>query len=219
VPKTIDSGVLAAINSKNFPGVVLGQLHFDTIQRYTNSGQNIYWDEAGGGDEEYLGLGNMVSMSVLTESSEISAQTIQLTLSGIPNSTITDIFSNEYIGQPVYLWYGILDPDTYAIEGGEDGPVLIFAGSMDFGNISFGTDCTITVNATSRLADWERARGGRFNEAYQRRHVDPTDNGFNYVRALQNKPVSWGAFTVGDGDDSGGIGMGGMNMDGMGERG
>ena len=194
--KIIDSLVQASLDSKDFAGVVLAKLHFDTVLRYTNAFQNIYWDESGGGDQEYVGLGNLASISSLTESNELQAQTIQLTLSGIPNDQITDGFSTQYIGEPVYLWYATLDKETYAVEGGQSGPVLIFAGRMDYANIEFGKTCNITLNATSRLADWDRARGGRFNEAYQLRHVDPTDTGFKHVRSLQHKAISWGGVTI-----------------------
>ena len=199
--KTINGTVLASINSKDFAGIILAQMHFSPIQRYSNAFQSIYWNDDGGGDKEYIGLGNLASISVLTETEELAAETIQLTLSGIPNATITDVFADDYIGEPVYLWYGTLDKATYAVEGGQNGPVLVFAGRMDFANITFGDTCTITVNATSRLADWERPRGGRFNEVYQQRHVDLTDDGFQYVQALQDKPVSWGGNSLTDRGD------------------
>jgi len=208
VSKIIDSLVQTSIDSKNYTGVVLVKMHFDPIVRVCSSYQTIYWDEAGGGELEYTGLGNLASISVLTESGELGAQTIQLTLSGVPADTVTDIFSDEYINQPVYIWYGTLDPDTYAVEGGQNGPVLIFAGRMDFGSVEFGKAATITVNATSRLADWDRPRGGRFNHAYQTRHVDSNDFAFRYVQKLQNKPISWGGVTIQD-PGSGGVGPGG----------
>lgn len=196
--KIVDSLVQASLDSNNFSGVVLARLHFSPEQRYCSAYQSIYWDEAGTGEEEYIGLGHLASMSVLTETSELAAETIQLSLSGIPNSMVTDIFSDEYIGKPVYIWYATLDTDTYAVQGGQDGPILMFAGNMDYGVIDFADTATITVNATSRLADWERPRGGRYNHAYQTRHIDSTDYGFKYVQALQNKPISWGGVTLTD---------------------
>jgi len=198
VIKTVDATVQASLDSGNLSGVVLAKLDFNPIVRYTNAYQNIYWDEAGGGELEYVGLGNLASMSVLNETTELGAQTVQLTLSGIPNSSITSIFSNDYIGKPLQVWYATLNKDTYAVEGGQNGPILLFAGRMDFGNIEFGKTATITVNATSRLADWERPRGGRFNHAYQIRHVDSTDSGFRYVQGLQDKPIQWGGVSISD---------------------
>lgn len=196
--KVIDSIVQNTLNDPSFPAVLLCRLHFSPILRYTNAYQTIYWDEEGTGDEPYLGIGNLGSVSSLTESSEIQAQTIQLTLSGIPAQHITDVFSTDYIGKPVFLWLATLDTDTYAVEGGADGPVLIFAGRMDYADIVFGKTAEITVNATSRLADWERSRGGRFNHSYQTRRIDSTDRGFRYIQALQNKPISWGGHSLQD---------------------
>lgn len=198
--KVIDSLVQSSLDSKNFAGVMLAALHFDVsqIQRFNSTFQTLYWDEAGLGDQPYLGLGNLASISVLSESNDLSAQTIQLTLSGVPGDQITDVFSDGYIGKPVYLWYATVDPATYAIEGGQNGPILVFAGRMDYATIEFGSTVSITVNATSRLSDWERPRGGRFNEGYQKVHVDPGDTGFRHVLKLQNQVVSWGGVSVFD---------------------
>ncbi len=197
--KVIDSLVEASIDSRNFPGVVLARLHFDTIQRFNSSPQAVYWDEDGGGEQQYIGVGRMGDIGAGPETNELSSQSIQLVLSGIPNTAITDAFGDSYLGQPVYIWYATLDKNTYAVEGGQNGPVLYFAGLMDTAQIEFGDTCTITVNATNRLADWERPRGGRFNDSYQRRKVDANDKAFRYVQALRDKDISWGAFSLTDG--------------------
>lgn len=200
--KIIDSLVQTSIDSKNYAGVILARLHFSPIVRYANTYQPIYWDEGTPvGEVPYLGLGNLAGISVLPETNELGSQTIQLTLSGIPASAITEAFSDEYLGKPVFIWYATLDKDTYAVEGGQTGPVLVFAGRMDFASLEFGDTCTITVNATSRLADWDRPRGGRFNHTYQTRHVDINDTGFKYVQALQNRAISWGSVSL---EDAGG---------------
>lgn len=114
--KIIDSLVQASLDSENYTGVVLAKLYFSPLVRVSSSYQTIYWDE-GAGEQAYVGLGNLANISILNESSDLGAQTIQLTLSGIPNDSVTDIFSNEYINQPVYIWYATLDKDTYAVEG------------------------------------------------------------------------------------------------------
>ena len=207
--KTINSLVQASLDSKSFSGVILARLHFSSteIYRYNTSYQSIYWDEDGNGDKEYLGVGNLASVSVLTESNELAAQTIQLTLSGIPNDSINNVLSDKYIGNPCYLWYATLDPTTYAVEGGQTGPILMFAGRMDYGAIEFGETASIIVNVTNRLADWELPRGGRFNDGYQRQRVDDTDNAFKYVQGLQNKDINWGAISnVDPGGNPGGSG-------------
>ena len=86
--KTIDSLVQATLDGGDLAGVVLAKLHFNPILRYCNAYQSIYWDESGGGELEYQGLGHLAGLSILSESQELAAQTIQLTISGIPNSSI-----------------------------------------------------------------------------------------------------------------------------------
>jgi len=195
--KIIDSLVQASIDSKNYAGIILCRAHYDDVLRIANTYQSIYWDE-GSGEVEYLGAGDLASIAAVPETNELAAQNIQLTLSGIPNQYITDAFSDDYSGKPVYLWYATLNKETYAIEGGSSGPVLFFAGRMDNSTIEFGKTATITLNATSRLADWERPHGGRYNHAYQTMYVDPTDDAFKYMLGLQNKAITWGANTIVD---------------------
>jgi hypothetical protein len=202
--KVIDSLVQASIDSKNYAGVLLCRAHFSSILRLNNTHQSIYWDESGGGEVEYVGAGNLATVNIIPETNELVAQQVQFILSGIPNTLITDAFSDEYSGEPIYLWYGTLNKETYAVEGDEDGPVLIFAGLMDNCNIEFGETATITLNATSRLADWERPHGGRYNNSYQIRYVDATDDGFKFMKPLQNKSISWGRYTLLDPITSGG---------------
>lgn len=191
--KIIDSSVQVLIDGKNYAGIMLVKMYFDSgIKRYCNASQSIYWDESSGGEVEYEGIGHISEISMLPETNELGAQTIQLNVGGIPNETITDIFSDGYAGNAIYIWYGILDMATYAVVGGQDGPVLVFAGLMDNANFEFGEVAQVSLNATSRLADWERTRGGRYNQGYQKTYIDPTDTGFKYVQAIQNKEIIWG---------------------------
>lgn len=203
--KVIDSIVQNEIDGKDFVGVVLARLHWDTDTPYNgplrlcNAYQNIYWDEAGTGEEEYIGLGHMAQLSPVPESNELAAQQLQLTLSGIPSYLITDIFAKDaYQNNPCYIWYGLLDKQTYAVQGGQNGPVLIFAGLMDYCTFEFGQQATIQLTVSSRLTDWERPRGGRYNDSHQRNYVDPTDSGFKYVVPLQSKEIRFGGASAAD---------------------
>jgi len=207
--KSIDALVQASLDSKNYTGVVLARLELlgsDGYLRLANTYQTIYWDEGSpNGEMPYLGVGELGQISAMPETSELGTTSIQLTLTGIPNEIIADGFSDDYRSQPVYIWYATLDPDTYAVEGGQTGPVLAFAGMMDYANIEFGKTATVTITATQRLTDWERPRGGTFNHHYQHTYVDPTDSGFSSVLLLQSKEISWGAYTLED-SYSGGTG-------------
>lgn len=207
--KIINSLVQASIDSKNYAGVLLVQLRFNPNTptewvRVNNTNQSIFWDE-GSGEEEYLGIGRLGSISAMEETNELGAIVMNFTLSGVPQGVTDEAFSDEYRNQPAYVWYATLNPDTYAVEGGANGPVLVFAGLMDYCTVNFGETNTINLQATSRLADWERPRGGRFNQGYQKQYIDPTDDGFEYVIPLQGAEVTWGGSSLGDpGTDGGG---------------
>lgn len=214
--KIIDSLVQGSIDSKNFTGVLLARLHFNPNSptnwvRVNNTNQSIYWDESGSGEEEYIGVGRLGSISVMEETNELGAITLNFTLSGIPQGATDEAFSDEYRNQQAYVWYATLDPDTYAVEGGQTGPVLAFAGLMDYCTVEFGQTNTISLQATSRLADWERPRGGRFNQGYQKQYIDPTDDGFEYVIPLQGAALTWGGKTLAD--PGTGLGGGGKDSD------
>jgi len=193
MPKTIHSTVQAAIDSKNYTGVILCRMEFDSpvnTIRLCNAFQSIYWDE-GSGEVEYEGTGDLASIGAAAETNELGAQNLQLTLSGISSDMLTNVFSTAYAGKPIYLWYATLNPLTFAVHA--DSPVLFFAGNMDYATIEFGKISTVTLNAVSRLADWERPTGGRFNDSYQRTYVDLLDSGFKDMVELQNKSIAWGS--------------------------
>ena len=195
--KIIDSTVQALLDGKTYGAVLLGQFDFGDSSgplKLNSSSQTVYWDDTGSGEVPYIGIGNLASISTLTETTDLGVIQVQFTLSGIPPENLTDAFSDDYRNNSVYLWYGLLNTDTYAIQGGTGGPVLVYAGLMDYCTIDFGKTANITLNTTSRLADWDRARGGRFNKSYQQTYVDSTDSAFDRVTGLQFKTVTWGGF-------------------------
>ena len=198
--RTIDAAVEALLGNTNIPIAVLARLEFDSpvgTKRYSNTGTNVYWDEDGvGGKETYVGVGNIATMSTSQESVELQSYSMQLTISGIDGQTVQDLLENQYYrNRPAYIWIALLDEDYNVVsDGAEDsGPILFFAGRMDYTDITMGEQATLTLNITSRLSDWERARGGRFNHHTQKYYVDATDRGFEYVLDLQNKSLVWGA--------------------------
>jgi hypothetical protein len=217
--KTIDTLVQNQLDSKDYAAVLLARFHWDAGTphfgplRLTNAMQNIYWDEEGAGEEEYIGLGNLVSVSPIPEVTELSGISMQFTLSGIPNNLVTGVFDKDaYQNNPCYVWYAVVDKQTYAVEGGQTGPILVFAGLMDYCTFEFGQTATINLTASSRLADWERPRGGRYNQSYQQNYIDASDYGFEWVKPLQDLEIRFGGSSVldpGGGSDLGGGGSSG----------
>jgi hypothetical protein len=63
---------------------------------------------------------------------------------------------------------------------------------MDEMNIDEGPDyATIELKVENKLVDLERARVRRYTSEYQKSKY-PNDKGFDFVEAIQGKPVLWG---------------------------
>ena len=220
--RTIDQVVKAVLdNSGNIPYTILVRAEFrnldipfptfpDGIVRFTMSGQSVYWNEDGVADREYVGVGNLLNISQVEEGTALQDYTLQIALSGIPidSEIIPAVKNAKYKNGRLIIYLAVLDDEYNVLYNTDEaeGPIMLFAGRMDTMQISLGKEATIAVNAASRLSDWERTRGGRYNSATQNRYydfnlLDPAhawyqstpDKGFDYVESLKNKEVWWGS--------------------------
>lgn len=220
--RIIDNIVKAVLdNDGNIPYTILIRAQFrnldialptfpDGAVRFNLSGTSVYWNEEGIGDKEYLGAGNLISIAQIEEGTALQDYTIQVSLSGIPvdDELVPAIKNAKYKNGRLIIYLAILDEEHNVIydQDEQKGPVVLFAGRMDTMKVSLGKEATISVTAASRLSDWERTRGGRYNSATQNRYYDfnllsvehpwyqaTQDKGFDYVESLKNKEVWWGA--------------------------
>lgn len=138
--------------------------------------------------ETYLGAGELGRISAAQEDGETGAKRITVALSGVDPALISIALADTYQGRPGTVWYGLLDEDHQVI----DDPVIVFRGRMDTQPIEIGQTASIAVNIESRLADWDRPRGGRLtDEEQKRRH--PTDRFLEFVASTVEKELVWGS--------------------------
>lgn len=216
----MDTVIESVLNDdSNIPYTVLVRAEFhdgtviapwnDNVFRVNLAGQSVFWDELGTGDKEYIGAGELVSVSSLEEGLELQNYTLNLSISGLPTdpTLIDEIKNAKYKNGSLIVYLAILDED-YSIKfdtNEEDGPVVLFAGRMDTMAITVGETSVIDVQTSSRLADWERPRGGRYNRQTQGRYYDlnllpvdhpfykaTRDRGFDYIESLQQLELQWG---------------------------
>lgn len=178
-----------------------------------------FWNGIGDlvlGSQTYTGVGNLLQISELRESSDIASYGATLTLSGIPTNEINLALAEPYQGRRAVVKFGVRPRSAYPqydIRG--QAPTLIadfrndiyytrasyetyfastvFQGEMDEMNISFGPDtCTISLQVESRLVDLNRPRIRRYTDAdHQARY--PGDLAFEFVTRLQNESLQWEA--------------------------
>tara|TARA_R110000823_G_scaffold214517_3_gene344352 strand:- start:885 stop:1439 length:555 start_codon:yes stop_codon:yes gene_type:complete len=140
------------------------------------------------GGETYIGSGDIINVSATQETSEIRANGIQISLSGLPLELISAALSDPYQGRTAKVFFGVLDGETVVAD-----PYMIFRGSMDLMTIEdSGETATILVTAESRLIDLDRARARRFTSEDQK--IDyPSDKGLEFITSLQEKQIVWGS--------------------------
>ena len=160
----------------------------------------------------YVGSSNLLAISTIDETSDVSAKGATLTLSGIPSELISLALSEPYQGRKCKIYFGILrDPVTYLTQ--EDGSLIlnedgsgiiqseidtvdvmsdIFTGYIDQMTIDEGPEtATIAVGVESRLIDLQRPRVRRYTHESQKSRF-PNDKGLEFVNDLQDKKFAWG---------------------------
>ncbi len=166
---------------------VLVELDYPTgFVRVNGSDRSVFFDSAGGGDEEFFGVGSMGSISLIGESSTLQAQGVELTLSGIPPANIALAFENAR-GRVGKVWVGFFDSD-YALVAD---PIPVFSGLIDNSSMDIGEESTVTIFMESRLINWERIKIRRYtNEDQQQRF--PGDKFLEFVNQVVEKEILWG---------------------------
>lgn len=182
------------------------ELLFDnqnTLRMWTGQGTLVLQDGT-----QWVGLGTLLNISTVEETSEIAVKGAVLTLTGVASETLSLALNQPYQGRVCNIYFGTLlkgfiqqENDSYILlqDGGriylqESSKTLneIFSGYMDQMNISEGADTsTIELTVENKLIDLERARVARFTSAYQK-SVYSGDRGLDFVESLQDKEISWG---------------------------
>lgn len=151
--------------------------------RLNTSGVPLNWN-----GYEWLGAGKLGSVEPIAEGSTLEARGLQFTITGLESANISIAVGQQYQGRACNVWLAPLD-ENYAVI---PDPVLIFSGRLDVMDVEIGETATISVTAESRLADWDRPRVRRYN-AEDQKLTDVTDLGLDFVPAMVEKELLWGA--------------------------
>jgi hypothetical protein len=137
---------------------------------------------------DWSGLGHLGGISSVTATSEVTAENITLTLSGIDPSLVEIALNETRQNYPVDVWLGFLDDNGAVITA----PVKCFSGHCDVPTIEdAGDTCTLTITAENPLVDLERPTNRRYTtDDQQMTHAG--DTGFSFVPNLQQIDIHWG---------------------------
>jgi hypothetical protein len=136
------------------------------------------------GDKTYIGVGNLLNISSVTETTEMDAKGATLTLSGIPSEFLSLALQEPYQGRESRIYFGVTDSPSNYVE--------VFSGELDQMNIEEGADsAVISVTAENVLIKLERPVVRRFTNEDQKSRF-PNDKGLEFVAGLQDKDLLWG---------------------------
>ena len=179
--------------SRDITTPVLDALNDAVIQPFfavdldLDSGSLYLWSGYGDlviGSKTYLGAGQLLDISSITETTEMEAKGATISMSGIPASFLSLALDEPYQGRECRIYFGITsDPSAY---------VEVFSGELDQMNIEEQSEAaSISVTAENVLVKLERPVVRRFTNEDQKSRF-PNDRGLEYVASLQDKEIFWG---------------------------
>lgn len=159
-----------------------GQFPSGTLRLWTGI-DDVDWN-----GETWTGAGGLIGVSEIDETTEVVANGITVTLSGVPVENVALAINDAQQGLAGKIWIGLLDGNREVIAD----PVQAFVGRLDVPTITDGAEtCTISVTYESRLIDLQRTREFRYTHEGQKL-FDAADRGFEFVTSLQDKEITWG---------------------------
>ena len=129
----------------------------ETVYLWTGYGELVI------GAKTYLGVGSLLNISSVEETTEIEAKGATLTLSGIPSSILSLALDEPFQGRECRIYFGVEEAST----------------------------CAVSVTAENVLIKLERPTVRRFTDQDQKSRY-PGDRGLEYIASLQDKEIFWG---------------------------
>tara|TARA_R100001509_G_scaffold156746_1_gene120259 strand:- start:36 stop:608 length:573 start_codon:yes stop_codon:yes gene_type:complete len=185
--RNIISTILNKLDDTEVSPYYAVELFFDTetVRVWTGYGDIII---TVANTQTYNGVGDILSISDIEESQDISAKGINLTLNGIPSNLLTHALNTPYQGRLCNIHFGFIDWSNPTTQNG----MLAFTGYMDTMVIDEGPETsTIRTSVESRLIDLERPRTRRYTTENQKQRFSG-DKAFDFVESLQNQRLQWG---------------------------
>jgi hypothetical protein len=183
--------VATALAQQHVAIVTFAKLEFPSGTVYLHNSLGTYtWDD-GSGDKDWLGVGDLGSISQVEEGLDVSPYAITLTLSGLPDASISGVaLTEDYYLHPVTIYLGVLDTDDVLI----DTPTQIWAGFMDQMNMSVGADGgdAIQLIAESELSRFNRSLNLMYTNAAQQAKSSG-DLFFSHLHKIEGAKVDWGS--------------------------
>jgi hypothetical protein len=203
--RSLTSSMQTAVTADLVRPIILVECAFD-------SGDLNLWNGIGTltvSSTDYVGAGTLLNIGEIAESSELQANGITVTLSGITDPLLAKARDEDYQGRELTVKLGAMDSSNGVISN----PVTVFSGFMDTMVINDSSEtATIQIAVENRLIEFERTRIRRYTAEDQKINY-PNDKGLEFVAEMAEKEIVWGRSQVGSGGGGGGGRGGGPGDD------
>ena len=189
VDRTLTTAFKTALDNPNVEPYIL--VTIGTAQGDINvwSGIGDLPFDSGIGATIFKGIGNFGTISGPQETSELRANGVNVTLSGISSQTLSLALQSMRQGKTGRIWMGLFDISTGAVI---DSPAEIFEGLTDIVAINESAETSeVTVALESTLVNLKKKHDRRYTPEDQKRTF-PNDLGFDFVTSLQEKELLFG---------------------------
>lgn len=182
--RDVTPGFAAALSEPSLRPIALfeGEFASGWVRLWSGLGE-LAWD-----GHSWTGMGSLLSIGALEETSDVVASGTLISLSGVPLEMVGIAIEEARQGKPGRVWLGLLDETFHVIAD----PVQAFQGRLDVPEITDNAkSCTLTISYESRLIDLNTPRTWRYTHESQQ-VLFRGDLGFEYVTAIQDREVTWG---------------------------
>lgn len=189
MPRNLTSGMLTACQSTWFNPALFVSITFASTTVYLWTGLGTYiWS-----GQSWLGLGSLLEISPMSDSSVVEAKGLSVQLSGLDSSLLSDCLSDFKLGLPVSIYlaaYTTPGLGTSLIPS----PIQSWSGYTDTPEIEVtGPTAMITLNCENRLVSMNVPTNRRYTHEDQQMQW-PGDLGMLFVDAIQECTVTFGQF-------------------------
>lgn len=132
--------------------------------------------------QQFIGVGWLGKISSLPQNTEMTAENMRLTLSGIPSTLAGDAINSVRLFGSVTLWMAFLDQNNNVIPD----PLQMWQGATDVPTLSDGADtCTLDITVENSLLALNQSSNRRYTTLDQQLDF-PGDAGFDFLSAMQD---------------------------------
>ena len=180
----LTAAVETALGQDNIRWALLFVAEFDsgTVRMWSGIG-SITWD-----GNEYIGGGDLLSWSGITETMGLDANGTSVILSGIPSDLLSVALQEDYQGRNGQIYLAILDDQGEIVAD----PITCFDGQLDImQGEEEGETATIEVKLESALALFSTSNPRWLSNTSQQA-LYPGDRGLQFIAALETLEIRWG---------------------------